>query len=350
MAVQLSPIGKMPLEIIHLIVFFLGQSTPDRKSTPYLKNLRLTWKPFKKPAEEILFHSVHLSLLMFHLEAFWIISKTPHLAIHVREIVWLENRRYQSDPVEEWLKTRQPPIPKNQITRVLDLFWEDDDIIDDYEEGSAIPAPDLITLGLKQLPRVATFVSYDMADWRLEPPKASDEYIFVVEAPYATEIPSEGFVRYLQPAMGHPESTVTSLVWKETLKPLEHPFSQAAFAGLTSIDIRFYELPQWKNMVDCLHAASNLEKLFLTSVHGHGRHIFQRICLKRWNCLTVVRFEGIGVSDDGLFDFVERHYTLNHLVVVRCSLGVKTKRRIQEMQRGIKTEFDADDGENQVQS
>ncbi|KAF6807884.1 hypothetical protein CMUS01_14014 [Colletotrichum musicola] len=60
------------------------------------------------------------------------------------------------------------------------------------------------------------------------------------------------------------------------------------------------------------------------------RHVFEQICRgSRWDHLTVVQFVNIGVLDDDLIAFVERHGTLRHLRVNKLPVRVETQRRLK---------------------
>ncbi|WQF76957.1 hypothetical protein CDEST_01971 [Colletotrichum destructivum] len=357
MEVPLPPISKLSLEIIRLIVSSPELSTKDRKS------LRLTCKWFKQPTEERLFHRICISQLQSEVEAFLRISASPHLAILVREIVWLERPQFTYEDVEAWIEDLERPVSVDQRTRFLQSFWRYDEskieLNSEDDEGteqtSSLSLGEYFPLAILRMPRVATFVSQHLERQPRNTYHASDEEILLFHGPRGPGIPNEGFFKFLQPAMECPQSTVRNLVWTQEFEnTLDQTFIPAAFRSLTSIDIRFHRLPQWKNLVDCLCAASGLRKLSLASMDNHHEpHVFGQISRSpRWEHLTVVHFNKIRVSDEDLTYFVECHGTLYHLRVIGWYLRVETKRNVEDILRRAKLEFDADnvDGEDRPQS
>ncbi|KAF6802579.1 hypothetical protein CSOJ01_11494 [Colletotrichum sojae] len=129
--------------------------------------------------------------------------------------------------------------------------------------------------------------------------------------------------------------SVSNLIWEQEIdNKLAGAFNPDAFTRLTSIQISFFHLPEWRGLVDCLRAARGLRTLHLTSMGDPERHVFEQIYRgSRWDHLTVVQFVNIGVLDDDLIAFVERHGTLRHLRVNKWPVRVETQRRLRAYRR-----------------
>ncbi|KAI1205840.1 uncharacterized protein F4807DRAFT_470612 [Annulohypoxylon truncatum] len=302
----------LPWELITRIVSDPQFSRQD------LKNFRLICPSFEQPVSSILFQRVKLSRLAKDREAFEAIAASPHLAKHVRQIVWQELNLEAWDAPDNdddyWIPEHTGPEPTkapsdapsvdseassstcsfvhpnvslDNVTRLMNAAAKDPNLFwipisrNPPQQMGAVTYPNVSTfltrlsVAIKKMPNLEAIRTCPMPHDRVIHyrgyPLRADLYRY--KSDLESRHGQTGVFNFLLPIMGQAGNKITSLHWADEptndsfLLNLRPAHSQA-FERLTSIDLCIAGTgntlgysPQ--GLVSCLSAAKNLKHLSL---------------------------------------------------------------------------------------
>ena len=276
----------LPIELIYGIVGYLYQEDAQR--------LRLTCRRLSFASLPALFGKIAFSRMKRDKEVFEAIAACPHIAKHVRELVYyeldldiwamLEDHR---DYLEEHPEQFSLPSPAGSfLNEMRDFSWIP---VDSWPENGGFPGPTLEDHRLRffellrNFPGLDTFASVPMREGRVisyQGRKMTIDMHVLRLAGQATR-GNRGFTDFLQPAMALPESRVVNLRFVEARYqtsmafPSPSPLDARAFRALTSIDMSVIPPRDDDNphlaLAECLRAATGLRRLKLQLIkHQSG--------------------------------------------------------------------------------
>jgi hypothetical protein len=214
------PLGliSLPLEVLANIFSDAELSQADRKA------LRLTCRCLNLPARTALFRRIVLSSLYSDRDAFLSVAATPHLAVHVRELVWHET------PDESSLGyiglIEDDDIPNLIQEQCRKLYWLQSLPDDHAEESEAWLRRERIignfqiefAEALAKMPGLCSFVSHSMPAERIVASLQGypvPAYLLQAHVRDRHRVKYDGFFRVLLPYIARPESRIRKLVWDD---------------------------------------------------------------------------------------------------------------------------------------
>jgi hypothetical protein len=259
-------LALLPFEMLALIISDVELTANEFSA------LRLTCRALNRAATPRLYRRIHVSKLIADRDSFLAICASPHLAVHVREVAWLEIgwNMYQFDM---------------QLSQVLAYHWHALDGTDEFlsadfrDQASAsfwlmdlpTPAevarrhlrmPDSISItrertiaefrnvflaAIDSLPGLQTFTSEPMPSARVINPGGAFEMTasifqtFQDQPEIGGDVPqtNDGLFLFLAEAMRRPTSTVTRLRWADEFLGMSHVrgLNPLAFERLESIEL-----------------------------------------------------------------------------------------------------------------
>ena len=282
-----ASLATMPFDILHIVLWDEELAHDD------LMALRLTCRALAAVASIRLFYRIGISKLKADRDAFLAICHTPHLAIHVRQVEWLEITYHVNlfDYLADHLSRTRRPIPDlmdigacRQIPESMDIaafcshlrdqaeasFWipgsptlrlnrgdgnenstensgdhVEREIIEAARQSAVAEFSDTFLAAIDLLPNLHTFISRPMPASRIintDPasyPMTADLF-FTHHDPICDMQVNDGFFFFLATAMARQASTITRLSWAEEIAVgLGHirPFPASAFKGLRSLEL-----------------------------------------------------------------------------------------------------------------
>lgn len=397
----------LPFEILAEILSDYELDQSDRKE------LRLTCRVLEGIATPLVFRRVPLSKLISDRDAFLEIASRPHLAEHVREIVWYELApdegssffdrlgRLGSFTLEEgdYIDNLVPEME----SRASNLFWlprvlwlpsvpTDDG--DTSREESEIKLAEAISgfseafvSALDSMPKLRTFISQEMPQDRV---LCDDGYPITAGTLQALgngSIRRDGLFHFLFPAMARPGSTVTSLYWSDhnifesilTLQDLVSASASPRLDCLTSIDLCLdwskipdrpstaakYTLSLGSDLISTfskwLHSAKSLQHLRLCHEHtvirnyGIGKALLVVEGSVPWENLQTLALANMEVHRASFLQFVREHaHTLRRLSLKACETRWETVEAMAAIPRlkldSLQLEEDDDQGVRKIVS
>lgn len=333
---------RQPVEIITIIFSLVDPAD--------LKSLRQTYRDFDPVAASFLFRNITISRLRACHNAFFHICDSPHLACHVREVVWNELAAVNlaSAISQHWAQSADGCLRDDEgeeLVRRLssmasdsDLFWllpPDTSSPEDVDGDAAVFRRRFVD-ALRRLPKLNSLVSRPMPTEKcLRPGEWALTAGFARNAAVDHDPTNRGFFDFLIPALFHLEDRITELQFIDEAPPnllgYSARFHAAAFAHLTSIQ---FGLDRWNShpqlvlddpdVVNCLQAASALQdlRLVVDGPNAADMAIFSRIFTidgrtrqtMKWRHLRSLSLDGFRVKGDDLVSFVRVHVaTLRHL-------------------------------------
>ncbi|KAL2256093.1 hypothetical protein VTK26DRAFT_2196 [Humicola hyalothermophila] len=315
-----APIGlqTLPLELISSIVW------DERLDLDDLKALRLTCRVLSTAVPDRLFYRIGISKLVQDRDAFLSICNSPHLAIHVRELEWLElswHPRFSAliagaDPEEFdqvhgedaqlyrdidiaaeavfWLPSVTPPplrpLPSCSAGHTGVSDAPEYDQVEAILEKTATEFRSVFESAVDMLPNLHTFISRPMSPDRVITPLGPYPVSAnLLQARKLTPGPSaetegrfprdanDGLFLFLLPAMSRPNSTIKRLRWADELDGYSflRPIPASAFAGLEWLSLCLtYSKSISRDKLSglqaaCLNAAPTLQHFKLCLAHGN---------------------------------------------------------------------------------
>ncbi|KAI1328308.1 hypothetical protein F5Y16DRAFT_158573 [Xylariaceae sp. FL0255] len=287
---MVSPIYRLPIELCFIIA---NDECLTRRD---LGALRLACRVFTDPVASILFHRVKISRLAKDRDSLAGIASTPHIAAHVRELIWYELN------LEDWeSQLNWDNIVDEQ--RFSEITAEHPDDFDDMSslliKATADPAvfwiprcqlpsyldvaPDSVSWffsTIEKFPNLSSFLSCPMPGMRSFEYHGYTICLDLMRA-YTTRC-NEGFFTYLLRALGRSTLNIRALHWADEgmglpymrlstqLQGFNDPF---VFTSLITIDLCLSGVleerahgPKVENpatLTRCLANAQNLESLTL---------------------------------------------------------------------------------------
>ncbi|KAB5529068.1 hypothetical protein GE09DRAFT_1228803 [Coniochaeta sp. 2T2.1] len=247
------PFFALPPELVDEIVKHLDSGSS--------KELRSTCRFFSPSTTRTLFRRCILSPTKLDRASFINISRRPHLANAVQELVWYELGHDEVDPTDD------EPLQLAEDT----LWWHLMGVME--EQPSTVGIPDWLETALSSMANIQTFSSCPMSPMHIISTSgpALAQIVLVIQSRRNQHIlKNSGFFRFLLPALRRPGCTVRKLVlddegmWSclHRIRPSDAP----AFQQLTHIHLGVGILPRedMDNIKTCLRAATNLESLVLS--------------------------------------------------------------------------------------
>ncbi|KAI1259095.1 hypothetical protein F5Y18DRAFT_443763 [Xylariaceae sp. FL1019] len=271
-------VAVLPVETCEQIIYDSGLRRKD------LKSLRATCRTFNILSTELLFRVVALDAFFRDGTELENIASTPHLARHVRELVWYEVGQYRDE-----FRTGLPSV------RFVPSFGTDDE----RELAASIITGFTPGWFLSVIDRLPNLVTFRTAESPHEP---------VLSRWGRVGLYNVGLVLFFLSAMRRPQSRITSLIAKGTTNicplPFFLPSDVLALSKLTTLDLC---IGGWLDPGDdiqdglaAFNAAANLQRLKLCFNYGFldlERHygdllrLFEATCsLPRLTSLTLVSY------------------------------------------------------------
>ena len=291
----------LPPEIWRMVVW-------DKKLSQHdIQALRLACRTLSGVAASRRFYRISISKLNTDRKAFLAICHSPHLAIHVHEVEWLEIS-YDVDLFDRIANNfgiRQSEGCREDDTAALCSYFHDQakvsfwmtnapsshspvtggESIETARENAAAEFRDTFMTTIDLLPNLHTFISRPMTSTRIinsDPayPMTADLFQRFQEyqwppSPLVTQT-NDGLFFFLAPVMERPSSTVTRLRWADEFPGFSYCRSlpATAFKRLESMELCFTPvsaklepaIATLRNL--CTSAAPTLRHLKLCEEHG----------------------------------------------------------------------------------
>ncbi|KAI1386906.1 uncharacterized protein F4822DRAFT_411530 [Hypoxylon trugodes] len=268
----IATLASLPFEIITLIA---SNGIFSRQDWKVLRLICCSWE---QPVATLLFQRIGISRLVKDRIAFEQIAAHPHLAKHVKWIVWYEPR------LEDW-KSKPTTFDNYQFLsdamRDLDLFWlSTEEVVDTRQQEDRkniiVTFLNQFSVALDRMPKLNTLVSCALPKDRIFPHKGSaykgydypqyigDPSIYTGVTGNTTDFFTSTLFIWMNRTT--PEtyllSQLNERLWKN-LPPKLDP--QYTFSTLTSIELYIDPIAAGylSVLIPCLSAAKELRKLSL---------------------------------------------------------------------------------------
>ncbi|RGP72895.1 hypothetical protein FLONG3_6533 [Fusarium longipes] len=302
------PLSELPREILTEI-FSLDHGLLHKKD---LLSARLTCRELAQILTPILYHTIRISPLIQDRDEFLKIARQPHLACHVRVIIWeeLNGDLSQLDPVS-WhngLPVAEHPFFEDLTANAKELFWLKETTTDFYPQYAVRPVPtDLAEFKaefldvIDSMPNLCTFVSKPMNP-RREIKLPSMDYVITVltitnyiHKDVRSGYFNFGFHFFLVPALellaqkpagGRSSPKITNLLYADEGAPswtsLIHLESSLAFSTIEHLDLCIAGKSNYNVITDllgffnCFQNAPNLTTLTICQETHRNETIYGR--------------------------------------------------------------------------
>ncbi|KAI0148279.1 hypothetical protein F4776DRAFT_307247 [Hypoxylon sp. NC0597] len=327
------------------------------------KGFRLLCRAFEQPASSLLFRTVTISRLLEDRDKFEQIATHPHLAQHVRQVIWhelnLEAWRYPEE--DETLRFDQGYLDRlakfegsdgmelESITRLMldavhdpELFWWpriSHDLIGGAEKRRCIISDFFFRFvaAIDRMPKLTAFRSSPMPvdrvfSYRGYPLQADLYRLWGGRIFYSG---NEGFHNFMLPMMSRVKSKIASLHWADetiwtSLASNMKPVYSQAFSALMSIDLCVSGLDDGDRvsipaLLLCLNAATKLEHFSLCLERAEPstqRRLTDAIFSDcHWPRLSSLRLVNVWLRNSRLSQFCKNHSErLRHLTFNSCEV------------------------------
>ncbi len=256
----------LPFEILRMVVWDEDLSQDD------VQAVRLTCRALSGVAATRLFYRISISKLNTDREAFLAICRSPHLALHVHHVEWLEisynvdlfdriANNFGIQQSEECREDDTAALCSYFKDQAKSLFWMINapsignrrnyggESIGNAPKNAVAEFRDTFTTAIDMLPNLHTFISRPMSSTRIinkdpEYPMAAALFQRFQDRKFLTILPHEtndGLVYFLAPAMARPSSTITRLRWADEFPGFSYfcRLPAAAVERLESMELWF---------------------------------------------------------------------------------------------------------------
>ena len=362
----------LPFEIWRMVVW-------DRRLSQHdIQALRPTCRALDTVAATRLFYSISISKLNTDREAFLAICRSPHLALHVHQVEWLEIS-YDVDLFDHIANNfgiQQSEGCREDDTAALcsyfdeqakTLFWMTNEpsrrspvcggeSVKTARENAAAEFRDTFMTAVDMLPNLHTFISRPMSSTRIinsDPEYPMNAALFQRFQDWpilTTTMPetNDGLVCFLAPAMARSSSTITRLRWADEFPGFSYfrPLPATAFERLESVELCFTPLTTkfqpaiatLRNL--CSFAAPTLRHLKLCEEHGRisGRNpnrsamMSSELARSPICNLRSLSLVGTKCTTDDLFGIIQANAnSLRHLYIENVIVHMKLIPRLAQL-------------------